>query len=274
MALGYLISPAFQYENDSGKPLVGGTIRVCRHGTTIPYITYADFNGNRNPEYVPLDAKGMAILLASDENVYDVYCYDRNGVGQWSRLNVSVGGGGGGGGGGEYYGGYGIDIEDGVISVDSGVIQGKLTEGAGIEILNGEIGIKVDGSTISVNVDGELEANIPAQVNADWNSSSGVSEILNKPDLSQYATQTDLAGIEQVPAVTSSDDGKVLTADYTGGTGSYSWESPQVGPTYTAGNGIDITSDVISAKVDGSTVTVNASGELVANVHTIGTITV
>ena len=33
-----------------------------------------------------------------------------------------------------------------------------------------------------------------AQVNSDWNSSSGVSEILNKPDLSIYATTTDLTG--------------------------------------------------------------------------------
>lgn len=234
MSLAYLISPAFQYENESGKPLVGGTIRVCRHGTTEPYITYADFQGNRNPEYVPLNSKGMAVLLVSDENVYDVYCYDRNGVEQWSRLNVPAGGQGGGGGGGEYYGGYGIDIEEGVISVDPSVVQAKLTEGSGIDIVNNEIGIRVDGSTITVNVDGELEANIPAQVNADWNSSSGVSEILNKPDLSQYATQSDLStglsgkqdtltagtGIDitgttisvesPVPAASPSDEGKVL----------------------------------------------------------------
>ena len=33
-----------------------------------------------------------------------------------------------------------------------------------------------------------------AQVNSDWNASSGVAQILNKPDLSVYATQNDLAG--------------------------------------------------------------------------------
>ena len=32
-----------------------------------------------------------------------------------------------------------------------------------------------------------------AQVNSDWNSNSGVSQILNKPDLSNYATQSDIA---------------------------------------------------------------------------------
>jgi len=33
--------------------------------------------------------------------------------------------------------------------------------------------------------------------------------------------------VDEVPPVTSSDDGKVLTADYTGSVGSYSWEAPQ-----------------------------------------------
>lgn len=184
MALGYLISPAFQYENENGKPLVGGTLRVCHHGTTTPYITYADFQGNRNPEYVPLDAKGMAVLLAEDSRVYDVYCYDSEGVPQWSRLNVSVGGAGGGGGG-DYSAGYGIEIEDGVIGVDPAVVQGKLTEGAGIDITDGEIGVRVDGSTITVNVDGELEANVPAQAQADWTEadSSSASYIQNKPEI-------------------------------------------------------------------------------------------
>lgn len=36
----------------------------------------------------------------------------------------------------------------------------------------------------------------------------------------------EIAKLAQVPAVTSSDDGKVLTADYTGGVASYSWETP------------------------------------------------
>jgi hypothetical protein len=116
-------------------------------------------------------------------------------------------------------------------------------------------------------------SDIPAQVNSDWNSSSGASEILNKPtvkplvagsnititenanditiaaagggggsytagtgiditsdvisvDTSVVATQTDLAGLKQVPAVTASDNAKVLMASYSGGTGSYSWQKP------------------------------------------------
>lgn len=102
-----------------------------------------------------------------------------------------------------------------------------------------------------------------AQQNADWNASSGVTAILNKPDLSAYATDSELtAGLatkqnvisdldtirsgasagatavqpsqlpssdELVPDVTSTDDGKVLTASYSGGQGSYSWQTAQGG---------------------------------------------
>ena len=92
--LGYLISPALQIEDLNGKPLTGGTIRVYRHDTTIPYITWKDFTGDRNPADVVLDAKGMAVILAEPGNLYDIYCWDRNGFFQWSRLNVPVGSGG------------------------------------------------------------------------------------------------------------------------------------------------------------------------------------
>lgn len=96
MAIGYLISPVIQVEDINGKPLVGGRIRVYRHGTTIPYITYKDFNGDMNPAEVILDNKGMCVLLADVDGLYDVYCEDRNHVEQWSRLNVGAGQGGGG----------------------------------------------------------------------------------------------------------------------------------------------------------------------------------
>ena len=48
-------------------------------------------------------------------------------------------------------------------------------------------------------------------------------------DTTVVATQTDLSGIEQVPTVTSTDDGKVLTASYSGGTGSFAWTTPSGG---------------------------------------------
>lgn len=98
MALGYLISPVVQLEDTNGKPLTSGWLNVFAHGTSTPAVTYKDFDGNLNPNDILLDAKGMCIIIADSAKLFDVYCYDRNGVQQWSRLNVGVPGGGGGSG--------------------------------------------------------------------------------------------------------------------------------------------------------------------------------
>ena len=174
----------------------------------------------------------------------------------------------------------------------------------------GVLDVEVDGSSV-VNAQGVAEIVLPTftQVNADWNATSGVSEILNKPDLSIYAESSDLATV----ATTGSYDDLVdkptipsaqVNADWdaTSGvseilnkpnlatvatTGDYSdlqnlpsipaaqvnsdWDAtsgvsqilnkPTI-PSYTAGNGIDVTNNVVSAKVDGTTIDTNASGEL------------
>ena len=53
----------------------------------------------------------------------------------------------------------------------------------------------VAGANISITESASqvtISASAAPQVNADWNSTSGASEILNKPDLSVYATKTEL----------------------------------------------------------------------------------
>ena len=80
-------------------------------------------------------------------------------------------------------------------------------------------------------------SDVPAQVQADWteSDSSDPSYIANKPTLAAVATSGDYGDlsntptINNVPAVTSSDDNKVLKASYTGGVGSYSWENESGG---------------------------------------------
>lgn len=77
-------------------------------------------------------------------------------------------------------------------------------------------------------------------------SSHAASTYQTQAGMSSYATQTDIADMatetwvgqqgfltsaDEVPAVTSSDDGKILTASYTGGVGSYSWETAPSGGT-------------------------------------------
>lgn len=98
MALAYLLDPSFQTLDENGRPLVGGHIEVYRHNTSVKYVTKADFEGTNNPFKIPLNSKGMAVIIADDSNAYDVFCYDRFGALFWSRQNVNTIGGGGGGG--------------------------------------------------------------------------------------------------------------------------------------------------------------------------------
>ena len=99
MALAYLLDPSFQFVNENGRPLVGGHIEVYYHNSHLPYVTKSDFDGTNNPFEVPLNSKGMAVIIADDSNAYDVFCHDALGALFWSRENVTIGAGGGGGGG-------------------------------------------------------------------------------------------------------------------------------------------------------------------------------
>ena len=134
-----------------------------------------------------------------------------------------------------------------------------------------------------------------AQVNADWNATSGAAEILNKPTIptatsdltndSGFITLGDVPAQEQadwnqpfqgspsyiknkptipsgaqlVPPATSADANKVLTVN---ALGAPDWARAQA--PISAGNGISVTNNVVSAKVDGTSVTFNANGELEA----------
>lgn len=95
MAYGYLLAPSFQFVNINGRPLVGGHIEVFIHNTDTKYITKADFDGTDNPFKVVLDSKGMAVVIASGDFTYDVFCYDRFGSLFWSGSDVAIDGAGG-----------------------------------------------------------------------------------------------------------------------------------------------------------------------------------
>lgn len=99
MALAYLLDPSFQTLDENGRPLVGGHIEVYYHNTSEKCVTKSDFDGTNNPFKVPLNSKGMAVIIANEHYSYDVFCYDRFGALYWSRQNVNTIGGSGGGGG-------------------------------------------------------------------------------------------------------------------------------------------------------------------------------
>lgn len=129
-----------------------------------------------------------------------------------------------------------------------------------------------------------ISAGAEVNVQSDWTESDSSSDayILNKPTLATVATSgsyTDLSNTPSIPTATSdltNDSGYItlsdvpaqVQADWTEtdtNAASYIQHKPTIPSTLSAGDGIDITNNVVSAKVDGSTVTVNASGELQAS---------
>lgn len=90
MAYGYLLAPSFQFVNINGRPIANGHIEVFIHNTDTKYITRADFDGTDNPFKVPLNSKGMAVVIASGDYAYDVFCYDRFGSLFWSGSNIRI----------------------------------------------------------------------------------------------------------------------------------------------------------------------------------------
>lgn len=95
-------------------------------------------------------------------------------------------------------GGPGIELSGNYIAVDFDSVQGKLTAGTGI----------------SIDSENVISATAAQQLNADWDATSGVQEILNKPDLSQYATTTDVAG--KADKVAGATAGDIAVLDATG----------------------------------------------------------
>lgn len=92
----YLLSPEFEMINSAGKPLTGGYIEVYIHGTRNKYYCASDFTGTLHPFQIPLDSIGSNVILASPENAYDVYVYNKYGSLIMSRYNVHCQGGNGG----------------------------------------------------------------------------------------------------------------------------------------------------------------------------------
>lgn len=194
--------------------------------------------------------------------------------------------------GDKYNAGEGIVIDQQlrIISIDPDVVQGKLTAGEGITIDSEDNTIAVDfddvqgkltaGSNITIDPStNTISATAAPQQQADWNQTdtSAVDYIKNKPVIpsgvivdqtydptsanaqSGTAVAGALSNVNEVPASSSSDEGKVLTVD---SNGDPTWAAAQA--PISAGNGISISSNTVSAKVDGTTVVFNVNGELSA----------
>ena len=100
-----------------------------------------------------------------------------------------------------------------------------------------------------------------AQVNSDWNASSGVAQILNKPSLATVATSgsySDLSNTPTIPTVDQTYNSASTNAQSGTAVAQAIAAIPSV--SYTAGDGINISAqNAISAKVGGGVTIGNAS---------------
>ena len=113
-------------------------------------------------------------------------------------------------------------------------------------------------STLDDKIDAVSAAVPEAQVNADWNATSGKAEILNKPDLTVYATHDEVAGATSVIENTIEGVSSTIINEVAGDLVTVSTVlegdiqivsaalDSVTAPEYQAGEGIDITDDTIS----------------------------
>lgn len=146
------------------------------------------------------------------------------------------------------------------IYIDNGVFKLYYDSAKGLALNGQSLAVRVDNSTIGFDTSGQLtlKSTIPAaQIQSDWTQADNtkVDYIKNKPTIgagvitfTQGATVLGTIDVNQTTATT-------INIPSSGGGGG--------GGSYAAGNGIDISSnDVISAKVDGTSIGTNALGEL------------
>lgn len=175
------------------------------------YRAQADWNETRSsfPSYIdnkPTIPSGTQLVpAATSADAGKVLTVDAQGTPAWDSANAPISAG------------TGIDITNNVVSVDTSVVatqtdlagkQDTISDLATIRSGAAEGATAVQpGDLATVATTGSYDdlvdkPTIPAaQVNSDWNSNSGVSQILNKPTLATVATTGDYADLSNKPSI-------------------------------------------------------------------------
>lgn len=206
----YLVDPFVQFENNAGKPIVGGHVEVFKAGTDEKVITLQDFDGTKNPFRIPLGTDGRATILVDIGYTYDAYVYDSFNNLACSRLNI-------------------IPLSDGDITVSgltkvfhdstlsgdgtpenplsvkggggglSTVITQWPVEGNGSEedpvTINDLTLLATDDTMTAYNAEVEGKNSIVLGVNGDW-FTGATSGFQLKSDMNNYATTASLTATE------------------------------------------------------------------------------
>lgn len=249
-----------QLNNDSG--FIDNTVSdLTNYYTKTETYTQGEVNGLINSITVPTKTSD----LQNDSGFITASDYASSSVGGTikvgSGLAIDADGvlSATGGGGGLYTAGTGIDITNDVISVDNTIVP-YFSD------------LSTVATTGSYNDLSDTPTIPAAQVNADWNASSGVAQILNKPTIptvnnatltiqengSQVATFTanaasDVTANIAVPVNTSdlnNDSGFITNTDYAGSS---------TGGVIKVGSGLSIDASGVLSATGGSTSRYDAS---------------
>lgn len=174
MALGYLLDPFIQIQNDNGTPIVGAKIYVYNADTTNLATTYNDFEGHLNTNPIITDDLGNATIIADDGIEYDVSVHDENDLLLFTKKYVSIDKTSSAGGNIQVAPGYGVTVEKVgnvfTVTVDTDLIatkddlddkQDKLHAGDNIEI--------TDDNTVNVVGRSELVVQEPLRLTREQN---------------------------------------------------------------------------------------------------------
>lgn len=135
------------------------------------------------------------------------------------------------------------------------------TEGDGIDITNGAISVKVDGTTIDLNADGELEA-IGGGGGTTYTEGNGIDITNDAISVKVDSTTIDFNASGELEVI---GGGTQVQADWDESDPSdpsYIQNKPTIPATLSEGSGISINNSVISAKVDSTTIDFDNSGNL------------
>ena len=77
-----------QLQAKDGHNLTAGWVEVYLAGTDDPAVTYADFNGTRNPQKIIVDDNGRFCAIVDKSKAYRVEVYDADGMLQWTTEPV------------------------------------------------------------------------------------------------------------------------------------------------------------------------------------------
>jgi hypothetical protein len=92
MATAFLLDPFIQIRDNNGLTVLGAKVYVYNADTTVPAVTYCDFEGHFNTNPVIADSLGNVSVIAEQGSLYDVVINYPDGTLLMSQKHITPGG--------------------------------------------------------------------------------------------------------------------------------------------------------------------------------------